>query len=128
MQRKRIGIGLILSMAISSSVAVNVYAQGRHDVDNTTVNKRDRSSSSLTAQDQSNDKRDVEISANLRRKIVGYKGLSSDAQNVKIINQKGCMTLRGPVDNLREKKIIGKLAQQCCGENYKNELEVKEQK
>lgn len=121
-------MGLILSMAISSSVAGNVYAQGTRDVDNTAINRRDRHSANLTAQDQSNDKRDVEMSASLRRKIVAYKGLSADAQNVKIINQKGCVTLRGPVDNLREKEVIGKLAQQCCGERYKNELEVKQQK
>ncbi len=125
---KRTDIGLILSIAISSSVAVNVYAQGTHDVDNTAVNSRDRTGSRPTAQNQSNDKLNVDISAKLRRKIVAYKGLSTDAQNVKIINQKGFVTLRGPVDNLREKEIIGKLAKQCCGESYKNELEVKQQK
>jgi hyperosmotically inducible periplasmic protein len=125
---KRINTCLILALTIGSSVALNVSAQGVHNADNTAVNKRDQHHANPTAQDQSNGKADVKTSALLRRKIVGYKGLSMDAQNVKIIDEKGCVTLRGPVDSLKEKEIISTLAKECCGEIYKNELEVKAQK
>ena len=51
-----------------------------------------------------------------------------NAKNIKIIDRHGYVLLRGPVESVHEKEVIDRLAQQYCGLNYKNELEVKSQK
>ena len=94
--------------------------------DNTRKNKDYKTRS--TAQNQSNDRDDIKLSANLRRKIMHKKGLSVDAQNIKIISENGSLVLRGPVKTEQEKQIIDGLAKQCCNTvSYRNELEVKNQ-
>jgi osmotically-inducible protein OsmY len=56
---------------------------------------------------------------------MGHKGMSFDAQNVKIITQYGEVTLRGPVKTEEEKKFIGKSARSRINpENVDNQLEV----
>jgi hyperosmotically inducible protein len=94
--------------------------------DNTRKNKDHNTQP--TAQNQSNDREDIKLSANLRNKIMHKKGLSIDAQNIKIISENGSLVLRGPVKTEQEKQIIDDLAKQCCTKvSYKNELEVKSQ-
>ncbi len=117
---------LLIAATMGTSLLAN--AQGTVNADNTAVNKRDRNHANPTAQDESNTKTAVKTTAALRRKIVGCKGLSMDAKNVKLIDEKGCVTLRGPVESLKEKEIIESLTKECFGNHYKNELEVKEQK
>ena len=85
-------------------------------------------SKSPTAQNQSNDRSDIRLSATLRRKIMHKKSLSFDAQNIKIISENGSLVLRGPVKTEEEKQLIDSMARQCCKTmSYKNELEVKNQ-
>ncbi len=110
---------LITSSSIPYSYANDIQA------DNTAKNVRDRNGLNPTAQDQSNQKPFVKTTARLRREIMRTRGLSIDAQNVKIINQNGRVVLRGPVDSDQEKTTIDVLARKCCGENIINELEVK---
>ena len=94
--------------------------------DNTRHNKVENKSA--TAENQGNDKADIKLSAALRRKIMHKKGLSTDAQNIKIISENGSLILRGPVKTEAEKQIIDGLAKECCTSvSYKNELEVKNQ-
>ncbi len=94
--------------------------------DNTSKNTRDKKLGKPTAQNQSNQKKDVEITRELRRSIMEAKGLSVDAQNVKIITQKGKVTLRGPVESESEKKLIEDLVKSCGSvASYTNQLEVK---
>jgi hyperosmotically inducible periplasmic protein len=54
------------------------------------------------------------------------KGLSMDAQNVKILySKRGLVVLRGPVDSAEEKAKVGELAKCCTGvTSIKNELTV----
>ena len=113
----------LIAVALACNLAA--YAQETVNVDNTAINKRDRHHANPTAQDGSNAKTAIKTTAELRRKIVGYKGLSMDAKNVKLIDENGCVMLRGPVESLKEKEIIESLTKECFGENYKNELEVK---
>lgn len=116
--------GILLSLIMSCCAAPWVMAADPNvDVDNTRQNVRDRSEP--TAQDQSNRKSAVKLTAELRRAIMKEKGLSMNAKNIKIINEDGCVFLRGPVDSLQEKQAIDALAAQCCGTGYRNELEVK---
>ncbi len=94
--------------------------------DNTGKNTRDKKLGKPTAQNQSNQKKDVEITRELRRSIMEAKGLSVDAQNVKIITQKGKVTLRGPVESESEKMMIDDLVKNCGSvASYTNQLEVK---
>ncbi|MBS1989726.1 MAG: BON domain-containing protein [Cyanobacteria bacterium SZAS LIN-3] len=94
--------------------------------DNTSKNRRDKDLDTLTADKASNKTSDVEITRTLRKAIMDTKGLSMNAQNVKIITKNGAVTLRGPVENDSEKATIDSLVKGCNGvSNYTNQLEVK---
>jgi len=80
----------------------------------------------ITTEKQSNEKCDVDVTTRLRKEVMAQKGFSTNAQNVKISTENGMLTLRGPVDNENEKKVIGSLARKCSGATkISNLLEVK---
>jgi hyperosmotically inducible periplasmic protein len=92
--------------------------------DNTEVNVRDRSEAAKTPIDQNENKNDVDITANIRKRVVDTN-MSVNAQNVKIITQDGKVTLRGPVKSEEEKAQIDKMAHEVAGQtNVDNQLEV----
>ena len=104
------------------ALQTSVFAQAP---DNTNVNRRDQNSGTSTADQQSGNRSDVEITRQIRRAITQDKGLSSYAKNVKIITKDGSVTLRGPVRSEEEKKSIGSKADSVAGAGHvKNELEV----
>src|SRR4051794_11794564 len=70
--------------------------------DNTGVNARDRSEATKTPINQNENQKDIDITANIRKRVVDTK-MSVNAQNVKIITQDGKVTLRGPVKSEEEK-------------------------
>jgi hyperosmotically inducible protein len=93
--------------------------------DNTGTNKRDRDSSEKTADQQKNDKSDVEVAAEIRRSIVKDDTLSTNAHNVKIVVQDGTVTLKGPVASKVEKSTVEKKASEVAGRRkVVNELAV----
>jgi putative membrane protein len=93
--------------------------------DNTARNDRDRSDKTLTAIDQGNSKEDIDMTAKIRQAVVGTEGLSTKARNVKIITKDGHVTLRGPVNNADEKRIISDIATRIAtAEHVTNQLEV----
>jgi hyperosmotically inducible periplasmic protein len=97
------------------------------DRDNTAVNKRDRDSATKTPIDQNENQADVDMTANIRKRVVDRE-LSVNAQNVKIISQDGKVTLRGPVKTAEEKKQIEDIAQDVAGTgNVDSQLEVEQQ-
>jgi osmotically-inducible protein OsmY len=76
--------------------------------------------------DQGNNKADLDTTAQIRKEILETKNLSVNAQNVKIITKAGKVTLRGPVDTVKEKGIIGEIAvKHASATNVDNQLEVK---
>ena len=94
--------------------------------DNTARNMRDRDARTLTPLDQGNSKADINTTARIRREIVDLKGLSVNAQNVKIITSEGNVTLSGPVDSADEKRLIGEIATRIAtAEHTDNQLEVR---
>ena len=96
------------------------------DRDNTAVNKRDRDSATKTPLDQNENKVDIGITADIRKRVVDTK-MSINAQNVKIITQDGKVTLRGPVKTADEKKQIEEMARSVAGENnVDSQLEVEQ--
>ena len=75
------------------------------DADNTARNERDRNAATQLPTDQAENDADREVSANVRKAIVGDDSLSINAQNVKIVTSNGNVTLRGPVKTEREKEV-----------------------
>jgi hyperosmotically inducible protein len=93
---------MILALAFgAASLAVSAQAP-----DNTEVNKRDRSAGEATADQQKNNRTDLDLTKNIRKSIVDDKSLSTYAHNVKIISQNGTVTLKGPVKSTDEKNAI----------------------
>jgi hyperosmotically inducible protein len=105
----------------STPVATDTAAARR---DNSEVNVRDRSDAVKTPIDQNENQRDIDITANIRKRVVDTR-MSVNAQNAKIITQDGKVTLRGPVASVDEKNQIEKLAKEVAGpENVVSQLEV----
>lgn len=93
--------------------------------DNTAVNKRDQETSSKTPIDQDENKRDVQITADIRKLVVSDDAMSVNGKNVKIITSQGKVTLRGPVASEAEKQKIEQFAKDVVGEdNFVSQIEI----
>jgi hyperosmotically inducible periplasmic protein len=93
---------LVLALALgTATLAVSAQAP-----DNTQVNKRDRSAGEATADQQKNNRTDLDLTKDIRKSIMDDKSLSTYAHNVKIISQNGTVTLKGPVKSDDEKSSI----------------------
>jgi len=94
--------------------------------DNTARNVRDRNDQTLTPLDQGTGQADLDTTAKIRKEIIATKDMSMNARNVKIITIDGHVTLRGPVNSVEEKRLIGEIANRIAhSENVDNQLEVK---
>jgi osmotically-inducible protein OsmY len=97
------------------------------DRDNTGVNERDRDDATKTPIDQNENQTDIDITANIRKRVVDTE-MSVNAQNVKIITQDGRVTLRGPVKSAAEKQQIEAIATSVAGaDKVDSQLEVEQQ-
>ena len=114
--------GVYRAYRVEPYFTTNVTTQA----DNTARNVRDRDERALTPLDQGNSKADVATTAQIRKEIIAGKDMSVNARNVKIITNQGRVTLRGPVNTLEEKRIIGEIANRIAQfENVDNQLDVK---
>jgi osmotically-inducible protein OsmY len=92
--------------------------------DNTEVNERDKSNATKTPIDQNENQKDIDVTANIRKRVVDAK-MSVNAQNVKIVTQDGKVTLRGPVKSEEEKTQIEQIAHDVAGAgNVDSQLEI----
>jgi sporulation protein YlmC with PRC-barrel domain len=95
------------------------------DADNTKRNVRDRSGT-VTPFDQGSNKRDLEITQEIRSEINKQKDLSVNAHNAKVMTTDGRVTLRGPVNSDDEKRVLGEIASRAAqADHVDNQLEVK---
>jgi osmotically-inducible protein OsmY len=123
---------IVLSIALAAlatgSAGPSFAAEEAADdypADNTGRNVRDRDDATLTPEDQSEKKTDRELSQKIRSAVVEDDSLSTKAHNVKIITVDGKVTLRGPVENERERKLVAQKAIQIAGAGkVKNQLEI----
>jgi osmotically-inducible protein OsmY len=69
----------------------------------------------VTADQQQNNKSDLETSRQIRRAIMADKSLSTYAHNIKIVTQQGKVTLRGPVRTEAEKEVVQAKAIEVAG-------------
>lgn len=80
-----------------------------------------------TADQQSHNAGDREITRKIRRSVIADKSLSIYGHNVKIITQDGAVTLKGPVHTDAEKQSIGAKAEEVAGQGkVTNNLTVKQ--
>jgi hyperosmotically inducible protein len=81
-----------------------------------------------TADQQPENKSDLDITRDIRRSIVSDKSLSTYAHNVKIITQNGAVTLKGPVNSDEEKQTVASKAAEVVGgpDKVTNQLTVKQ--
>jgi hyperosmotically inducible protein len=69
-----------------------------------------------TADNQKNNRTDMDTTARIRKAITHDKSLSTSAHNIKIITQNGSVTLRGKVDSEDEKQRVVAKAREAAGE------------
>jgi hyperosmotically inducible protein len=94
--------------------------------DNTKVNQRDRNPSEPTADQQKDNRSDLEITQQIRQAIMKDKSLSTYAHNVKIITQNGQVTLKGPVRSDEEKQAVEAKAAEVAGaDKVTSDLDIK---
>jgi hyperosmotically inducible periplasmic protein len=109
--------------------ALTCYGQDSDTkADNTKVNKRDRNSSEVTADQQKSNAADRDLTKKMRQSVMADKSLSSYAHNIKIISQNGAVTLKGPVKSDDEKKsIVAKaVAVTGSGDKVTDQMSVKQ--
>lgn len=101
-------------------------ASAQTQPDNTRVNKEDRSSAAVTADQQKNDHNDRYLTQQIRKAVIADKTLSSYAHNVKVVSQNGNVTLKGPVRSDDERKTVVAKAEQIAGAgNVTDQLSIK---
>jgi hyperosmotically inducible protein len=96
------------------------------NADNSFVNKRDQSAKEVTADQQTSNTSDTEITRLIRQAVVKDDSLSIYAHNIKIITQGGVVTLKGPVRSKAEKDKAATIAKSVAGvSQVENQLSVK---
>ncbi len=83
--------------------------------DNTKVNGRDRQPAQKTADQQTNNRTDIETTRQIRKALIADKSLSTYAHNIKIITVAGKVTLKGPVHTAAEKSAVVDKANEVAG-------------
>ena len=97
----------IVFTTLFSVASIACYGQASDTKpDNTKVNKRDRNSDEVTADQQKSNASDTDLTKKIRQSVIADKSLSTYAHNVKIISKDGAVTLKGPVKSDDEKKAI----------------------
>jgi hyperosmotically inducible periplasmic protein len=118
----------LFACAVVGILAIGPALAEQHDAtapDDTGKNVRDRDDKTLTPMDQGGSAGDRELTATIRRAIVGDGSLSTNAHNVKIITVDGVVTLRGPVKTPAEKAAVAVTAKKAKGvKRVDNQLEV----
>lgn len=118
----RLAVGAVLCIAPLALADQSRSDEAAKAPDNT---GRNRQTGKPTADQQKNNKSDLEITRLIRRSIVQDKSLSISAHNVKIIAEHGGVTLKGPVRSAEEKRNVEQKAAEVAGQdNVKSEIEV----
>jgi hyperosmotically inducible periplasmic protein len=93
--------------------------------DNSARNKKIVDANGLTAQDQSNLQKDVDVTTRIRKQLVDDSTLSMNAKNVKVIVLKNGVTLKGPVETRAERERVLNIATTVApNHNIYNQMSV----
>jgi osmotically-inducible protein OsmY len=101
----------MLALVIASAAVLNAAPLQQTAPDNTARNKNE----TTTADQQKNNKSDLETTRRIRKAIVDDKSLSTYAHNVKIVTENGQVTLTGPVSSPQEQAAVAAKATQVAG-------------
>jgi hyperosmotically inducible periplasmic protein len=108
----------------SMLVAPQVIAQGVPP-DNAKSNKVDASSATSTADAQTNNASDLDLTKRIRQSVIADKSLSTYAHNIKIVTVNGNVTLNGVVRSEDEKAAVEMKAANVAGKNkVSSELKI----
>jgi len=119
---------ILCAGVLAGSLAMIGPAVAQTQPDNTKVNKQDRATGAVTADQQKMNQPDRKITQEIRKSVMADKSLSTYAHNVKIVTQNGTVTLKGPVRSEDEKKAIVAKATEVAGAGkVTDELTVKPQ-
>lgn len=83
--------------------------------DNTAQNKGDAADEAKTPFDQSENPADIKTTADIRKAILGMEGMSTNADNVKIMTSNGVVAVRGVVESQSEIDAITKIVKETPG-------------
>ena len=120
------GALIMMTGTVRAEQGVAINLADNSALENTERNVRDKDNATLTPEDQKETKKDIRITAHIRKTVVRDKSLSIDAQNAKIITRNGRVTLRGPVANEAESLKLQKIAKHTRGvKQVDNQLEIK---
>lgn len=118
--------GCLLSTTAHAKQPAALYVAESSVLENTLQNVRDKNQKTLTPLNQNEDKRDIKITAHIRKAVHKLKALSVDAHNAKIITRAGVVTLRGPVETAAESLQLQEIATLTKGVvQVDNQLEAK---
>jgi osmotically-inducible protein OsmY len=116
---------LVLSGAALAQQNSAIYMAENSPLENTRQNVRDKDNTTLTPQNQKQDKRDINITAHIRKAVHKDKSLSVDAHNAKIITRNRIVTLRGPVKTEAESLKLQDISTKTHGVvQVDNQLEI----
>ena len=120
--------GLLLSVGVAVRAQDPTSQQAPPAADNTKTNQRDRSASEPTADQEKENRSDLDITQQIRQSIMKDKSLSTYAHNIKIVTQNGQVTLKGPVQSGDEKRAVETKAAEVAGQDkISSELDIKPQ-
>ena len=120
--------GLLLSVGVAVRAQDPTSQQAPPAADNTKTNQRDRSASEPTADQEKENRSDLDITQQIRQSIMKDKSLSTYAHNIKIVTQNGQVTLKGPVQSEDEKRAVETKAAEVAGQDkISSELDIKPQ-
>lgn len=125
MKKKTVFLACAMTAAVALNAPTALFAADKDKdqapkSDNAKMNKQEKGE---TAEQQKENKGDLELTRNIRRAVVKDKTLSVYGHNVKIITRDGKVTLKGPVRSEEEKMTVEKHAVQVAGkENVTNQL------
>lgn len=96
----------------------------RRGPDSTARNQEDRAAGSKTPFDQAESGADIATTAAIRREILRTEGLSTNADNIKIITENGMVTLRGVVNSDAELETVRSIATRIAGSPEKVDVQI----
>jgi len=109
---------LVLSLWSSPATAQSTDTRSQSSQsaapDNTKSNA-DSDNRTPSADQQPNNKSDMDIAQSIRSSVMRDKTLSTDAHNAKIVAVNGTVTLNGVVDSAAERSTVEQLAAQVVG-------------
>lgn len=93
-----------------------MHGEGGKAPDNTAHNKGDANDAATkTPFDQSNAQPDIKVTADIRKAILGMEGMSTNADNVKVITSADGVAIRGVVESQSEIDSITRIVQEHAG-------------